>query len=76
MKPDYKEEIKILEKVYSEVMEALINKPETQDYEISRIYFENVSARMNNWAAMINKVKVELESAIPLKDITAENRPA
>ena len=67
MKEKFTEEIKILESVYSELIEALLNKPESQDYETSRIYFENVTARMNNWAAMVNKVK-----AVVLLSITAD----
>lgn len=69
-------EIKILETVYSELIEAILNKPESQDYEFSRIYFENVTARMNNWAAMVNKVKTGLEKRVPVRDLTADNRPA
>lgn len=76
MKEDYNEEIKILGSVYSDIVEALINKPESQDYEVSRIYFDNVVARMNNWAAMVNKVKIGLEKRLPPPNLKADNRPA
>ncbi len=76
METNYTEQIKALEVVYSEIIEAIINKPETNDYENSRIYFENVTAGMNKWAAIVNRVKVGLESLIPVKDLTADNRPA
>lgn len=76
MKEDYNDEIKILGSVYSEIVEALINKPESGDYEIARIYYDNVVARMNNWAAMVNKVKLGLEKRLPVPDLTADNRPA
>lgn len=76
MEANYTEQIRALEGVYSEIVEAIINKPESGDYEISRIYFENVVARMNKWAVLVNKVKVDLEHFEPAKDLTAENRPA
>jgi len=76
METNYTEQIKALEVVYSEIIEAIINKPETNDYEMSRIYFENVAARMNKWAALVNRVKADLENLVPAKDLTAENRPA
>lgn len=58
------------------MIDALINKPNTQDYEASRIYFENVVGRMNDWVAKVNQVKVNLEKAEGIGDLTAENRPA
>ncbi len=76
MDSNFREEIKILDNVYSEIIEAIVHKPDLQNYELSRLYFENVSAHMNNWAALINKAKISLESRIPPKDITADNRPA
>lgn len=76
MSANFSEEIKLLDKVYSEIIEAIVNKPDLQNYELSRLYFENVTAHMNNWAALVNKAKVSLESRIPPKDITADNRPA
>lgn len=76
MNANFSEEIKLLDKVYSEIIEAIVNKPDLQNYELSRLYFENVTAHMNNWAALVNKAKVSLESRIPPKDITADNRPA
>jgi len=76
MDSKYSEEIKLLGKVYSEIIDAIVNKPDLQNYEVSRIYFENVAAHMNNWAALINKAKVSLESRIPAPNLTADNRPA
>jgi hypothetical protein len=76
MEDNYSEEIKILGAVYSDLIEALINKPESGDYEIARIYYDNVAARMNNWAAMVNKVKLGLEKRLPVPNLTADNRPA
>ena len=76
MQENYREEIKMLETVYSELIEAILNKPDTADYEISRIYFENVAARMNHWALLVNKIKAALENRMPVKDLTADNRPA
>lgn len=76
MSANFSEEIKLLDKVYSEIIEAIVNKPDLQNYELSRLYFENVAAHMNSWAALVNKAKVSLENRIPPKDITADNRPA
>jgi len=76
MECKFEQEKKMLEEVYSEIVEAILNKPETEDYELSRIYFENVAARMNKWADYVNKVKGKLEEKEPVKDITADNRPA
>ncbi len=76
MECKFEQEKKMLEEVYSEIIEAILNKPETEDYELSRIYFENVAARMNKWADYVNKVKSKLEEKEPVKDITADNRPA
>lgn len=76
MDPKFTDEIKTLGKVYSEIVEAIVNKPDLHNLELSRIYFENVAAHMNNWAALINKTKVSLESRIPPQNLTADNRPA
>lgn len=76
MESNYSNEIKALETVYSEIIEAIVNKPESADYEVSRIYFENVAARMNKWAAIVNSVKGNLENRAPIGDLTADNRPA
>lgn len=76
MECQFEKEKKMLEEVYSEIVEAILHKPEADDYELSRIYFENVAARMNKWADYVNKVKGILETKEPVKDITADNRPA
>ena len=76
MQENYREEIKMLETVYSELIEAILNKPDTADYEKSRIYFENAVARMNHWALLVNKTKAALEGRLPVRDLTADNRPA
>ncbi|MCF8267122.1 MAG: hypothetical protein K9I69_03490 [Ignavibacteriales bacterium] len=68
-------EIKKLNAIYSEMVEAIVNKPGTDDYERARIYFENVVTRMNGWAIDIKDVIQELENQ-PLGDMTADNRPA
>ena len=41
IKHNFETEIKMLEEVYSEMVDAIINKPDSQDYEVARIYFEN-----------------------------------
>jgi hypothetical protein len=76
MADHFEKEIKMLNSLYSEIAEAITNKPSTQDYENSRIYFENVAARMNGWAAQVKDVKNSLENREPVKDLTADNRPA
>ena len=76
MADQYEKEIKILNSLYSEIAEAITNKPSTQDYENSRIYFENVAARMNGWAAQVKDIKNSLENREPIKDLTTDNRPA
>lgn len=76
MQKPFAEEIKKLEAVYSDIVEAILNKPDTSDFEKSRIYFENVVAHMNNWSAVLKDVKKSLENRIPLQDLTADNRPA
>ena len=76
MDNDFNKEIKLLEEIYSELVEAIMNKPESQDYEKSKIYFENAAARMNKWANVVKDVKKLLESRSAAKDLSAENRPA
>ena len=76
MEKDFNKEIKLLEEIYSELVEAIMNKPESQDYEKSKIYFENAAARMNKWANVVKDVKKLLESRTSAKDLSAENRPA
>ncbi len=73
---DFNAEIKSLDEVYTEVVEAIMHKPESQDVEQSRIYFENVSARMNHWASVLKDVKSKLEEREDTPDLTADNRPA
>lgn len=74
MSGKFQNEVEALNDVYSEIIDAIENKPDTSDYEKSRIYFENVLSYMNKWAMEINKVKNNLEE--PVKDLTADNRPA
>lgn len=76
MDNEFNKEIKLLEEIYSELVEAIMNKPESQDYEKSKIYFENAAARMNKWANVVKDVKKLLESRTSAKDLSAENRPA
>lgn len=76
MSRDFKKEIDLLDETYTDVVEAIMNKPEVEDYERSRIYFENVVAHMNNWIENIKEVKNSLEKREPVKDLTADNRPA
>ncbi len=72
----FENEKKMLDEIYSEMVEAILHKPEEDDYETNRIYFENAAARMNKWADYVNKVKSMLEGKEPIKDLTADNRPA
>ncbi|MAT59701.1 MAG: hypothetical protein K8F60_11355 [Melioribacteraceae bacterium] len=76
MSRDFKKEIDLLDETYTDIVEAIMNKPEVEDYERSRIYFENVVAHMNNWIENIKEVKNSLEKREPVKDLTADNRPA
>ncbi|GJQ62527.1 MAG: hypothetical protein SCALA702_15800 [Melioribacteraceae bacterium] len=76
MADTFKVEIEKLDDVYNEIVEAVLNKPETQDYENARIYYENVATRLNQWALELKDIKKSLEAKEPVKDITAENRPA
>ncbi len=76
MSNNFDQEKKMLEEIYSEMVEAILNKPENDDYELSRIYFENAAARMNKWAEYVNKVKGMLEKKEPNLDLSADNRPA
>ncbi|MBL1213473.1 MAG: hypothetical protein HND52_08950 [Ignavibacteriae bacterium] len=76
MEKDFNKEIKMLDEIYLELVEAIMNKPESQDYEKSKIYFENAAARMNKWANVVKDVKNQLESRNAARDLTAENRPA
>ncbi len=76
MGKEFENEIKLLDEVYSEMLEAIMNKPELQDYEVSRIYYENVSARLNKWVTHVKDVKNKLEKQESLGDLTADNRPA
>jgi len=48
MKTKFEKEIKMLNQVHEEMLEALINKPDTQNFEATCIYFENVVERMND----------------------------
>ncbi|MGD8781886.1 MAG: hypothetical protein PVH88_23350 [Ignavibacteria bacterium] len=73
---DFANEKKIINETYSEMIEIILNKPKNEDYEKMKIYFENVTARMNDWTKNLNKVKEMLEDKEPVKDITADNRPA
>ena len=74
MSEKFRKEIKSLNDVYSGIVDAIENSPDTSAYEEMRIYFENVLSHMNKWAMEINKVKNSLEE--PVKDLTADNRPA
>lgn len=76
MTKKFETEVKILDEVYTEVVEAITNAPDASDFEASRLYFENAKARMNDWARKLVKVKDELQSKEDIQDLTADNRPA
>lgn len=76
MENNFKDELNILNDVYSELIDAIENKPETQDYEKSRIYTENLISYLNKWVVDVKNVRNLLEKREPVKDITADNRPA
>ncbi len=76
MSDKFDNEIDMLDDLYSEIVEAITHKPDTQDYETSRIYFENLAARLNAWALTVKDLKKKLQDREPVKDITADNRPA
>ena len=72
----FEDEIKLIDEVYSEMIDALMNKPSTENYEEARIYFENVAARMNKWATQLKDVKSKLDNRSGKEDLSADNRPA
>lgn len=72
----FEDEIKIIDEVYSEMVEAIMNKPNTENFEESRIYFENVAARMNNWVAQLKELRSKLNDREDKEDLSADNRPA
>ncbi|HET55998.1 MAG TPA: hypothetical protein ENN33_12395 [Ignavibacteria bacterium] len=76
MENNFKDELDILNDVYSELIDAIENKPEVQDYEKSRIYTENLISYLNKWVVDVKNVRNLLEKREPIKDITADNRPA
>lgn len=76
MENNFKDELNILNDVYSELIDAIENKPETKDYEKSRIYTENLISYLNKWVVDVKNVRNLLEKREPVKDITADNRPA
>ncbi len=76
MKMNFEKEIKSLDEVYTEMVDAILNRPDSEDFEASRVYFGNVSARLNKWVDNIKDVKTLLENKEPAQDLTADNRPA
>ena len=76
MRDQFEKEIRLLNSLYSEIVEAISNKPSSHDYEKSRIYFENVAARMNRWAIAVKDIKNGFETVEPVRDLTSDNRPA
>jgi len=76
MENNFKDELNIINDVYSELIDAIENKPEVQDYEKSRIYTENLISYLNKWVVDVKNVRNLLEKREPIKDITADNRPA
>ena len=76
MANQYQKEIELLDETYNDIVEAIMNKPEVEDYEKSRIYFENVVVHMNQWVETIRNVKNNLEQKEPIKNLSADNRPA
>jgi hypothetical protein len=76
MKEEFNEEIELLNEIYSDMVDALMHKPTVEDIEKSRIYTENLLSFLNKWIIEIKNVKNSLEARQPVKDITADNRPA
>ena len=76
MNNEFENEIQILNDVYSDLIDAIEHKPATQNFEQSRIYTENLISYLNKWVLDIKNVKNLLENREPVKDLTADNRPA
>ncbi|MFH1197270.1 MAG: hypothetical protein V1720_16345 [bacterium] len=75
MQKQFAGEIKMLNTLYSEMVEAILNKPDTADYEKARIYFENVVAHMNKWTSLVNQIKKQLEERDSTLDLSTDNPP-
>lgn len=73
---EFEQELRILDEIYSELIDGIMNKPKLEDYEVSRVYYENVAARMSKWAQQVNDLKKRLEDREPKRDLKADNRPA
>ena len=60
-KPDFKLEIKLLDKVQNELFEAIASKPEANDIEAMRLYLDNVYMTMNKCVTMVKDAKNALQ---------------
>lgn len=56
----FEEEIKLLDKVYSDMMEAIHNKPSDNTLENLRLYADNVYVLLNRTALRVNELKNNL----------------
>ena len=76
-KPDFKLEIKLLDKVQTELFEAIASKPDANDIEAMRLYLDNVYMTMNKCVTMVKDAKnalQEKQSEAPLTE--TYNSPA
>lgn len=76
MESNYNIEILILNTLFVEMSEALINKPASQDYEANRIYIDNTYKLIFKWVKGVSQVKQQLKEREPITVLTADNRPA
>ena len=56
----FESEIKTLDKIYLDMLEAIENIPTGQDYEVMRLYVDNLYGLLNRTVANVKDVKNSL----------------
>lgn len=74
-KKSYKEEIKLLDLIYSDMIDALHNKPNTDDIEGMRLYMDNLWGVFNRSVFRITEIKNSLIKEVK-QDTETWNPPA
>lgn len=76
MKKEFENETLILDSIFEEMSEIIINKPAGQDYEENRLFAENTVRMVTKWVKGISQVREQLNEREHKDDLTTDNRPA
>jgi hypothetical protein len=73
---EFENEILILDTIFEEMSDTMMNKPQGHEYEEMRLFTENTLKMISKWVKGISQVRGQLNDREEKDHLTADNRPA